>query len=288
MKNLTETAHRLSSHRRVLMLRRAIGRGFEVLRYALVRPSSSRDFLIVSAQRNMGKAALACLDSVHEQRYPKEHVRHVFIDDASSDDTPYAIQAWLDDHPGHRVEFIRNASSRGMLANNQFGFARGEGDEIGIELNGDDWLSDPGVLAFLNKVYSAEDVWMTYNTHRRTDGSIPLPLPPKKTVVENRSYRRTPWVTSALHTFRLALFRHIESGSLIDPDTGNPWGFSQDQAVYLPMLEMSGSHARHLYRISYIYNFHQQSDENRDRPAQLEATRRIRSLPPYRALDALT
>ncbi len=228
----------------------------------------------------MGLAALACLDSVHAQRYPKEHIRHVFIDDASTDDTPNTIQSWLDNHPDHRVEFIRNSNPNGMLANNLIGFERGSGTEIGIELNGDDWLPDPGVFRFLNKVYQDEDVWMTYNTHRRVDGSIPLPLPPKRSVVNSRSFRHASWATSAPHTFRMALYRHLDRESLVDPATQKPWEFSQDQAVYLPLLEMSGDHARHLYRISYVYNFHQQSDEQRDRPAQLEATRRIRSFPP--------
>ena len=287
MSRFLETLHQFTSRRNVLALRRAVGRGIEILRYGLARPCGNRHFHIVSAQRNMGDAALKCLDSVYSQRYPREFVRHIFIDDASDDETPAVIESWLKNHPGHSVEFIRNSERRGMLANNLSGFALGGIDDIGFELNGDDWLPDPGVLRFYNQVYADDAVWMTYNTHRRISGEIPLPLAPKRRVAADRSFRTSPWATSAPHTFRVALHRHLRAEDLNDPETGNPWEFSQDQAVYLPMLEMAGSHSKHIYRVTLIYNFHGQSDESRDRPAQLETTRRIREYPTYPLVTSL-
>jgi glycosyltransferase involved in cell wall biosynthesis len=235
----------------------------------------------------MGEMALRCLESVRNQEYERQLVRHIFIDDASTDSTPEIVNNWLQEHPDHRVTFIRNTERVGMLANNLAGFRLADDDDIGIELNGDDWLPDHGVLRFLNKVYDDDDVWMTYNTHRRITGEIPLPLALKRSVIVNRRFRKSIWVTSALHTFRMALYRHLETASLIDPDTGEPWEFSQDQAVYLPMLEMAGPHSRHIYRITLIYNFHERSDENRHRSEQLEMTRRIRALPPYPELSSI-
>lgn len=287
MTRLFDIGRRVSSRYPVLLMRRAVGRSLEFLRYRLVVPRGLQRFHIVSAQRNMGEAAVACLRSVFHQRYPHELVRHVFIDDASTDNTPSLIEHWLSGHPDHRVEFIRNSERLGMLANNMMGFEHSVDSDIGIELNGDDWLPDGGVLRFLNKVYNDPGVWMTYNTVRRTDGIIPLPLAPKKRVTTERSFRSAPWATSALHTFRIPLYRHLSIESLIDPETREPWMFSQDQAVYLPMLEMAGSHARHIYRVTLTYNFHEHSDENVNRPEQLRTSQRIRSMPPYVELSSL-
>ena len=178
----------------VLLLRRALGRCFEILRYAVVHPRKMQRFHLVSAQRNMGDVALNCLQSVYDQKYPSDLFRHIFIDDASTDDTATLVEAWLLDHPDHRVEFIRRSDRLGMLANNLKGFELAEEDSVGIELNGDDWLPDPGVLRFLNKVYSGEDVWMTYNTLRQTDGTILFQLA--------RDLRRIAFTCSFARTFR--------------------------------------------------------------------------------------
>jgi len=219
--------------------------------------------------------------------YPNDLVRQVFIDDASTDDTAKLVDAWLRDHPNHRVKFIKNDERRGMLANNRSGFHLADENAIGIELNGDDWLPDPKVLRFFNKVYSDEDVWMTYNMLRRTDGTVLFQLPPPRTVRISQAYRNAPWMTSALHTFRMRLYRHLTDDVFIDPATGSFWDLSQDIAVYLPMLELAGDHARHIERITYIYHPHASSDYIQNRTAQLTAEERIRALPSCQPLLAL-
>jgi hypothetical protein len=283
----TADAPRLASHPlrwlggryRVRLLRRALGRGLEVVRYSLVRPREHQRFHIVSAQRNMGEISLRCLQTVYDQRYPRERVRHVFIDDASTDGTPALVESWLRGHPDHSIEFLRNPERRGMLANNLSGFRMADPSAVGIELNGDDWLPDPGVLRFLNKVYSDDDVWMTYNTLRQTDGTIVYQLPPPRDVRRSRSYRRAPWTTSHLRTFRVGLYHHIPQQHLIDPATGTFWDMAPDMAVYFAMLELAGRHVRHVYRITCTYHPHAMSEHVRDRTAQLAADERIRSVP---------
>ena len=277
----------LANRYRVLLLKRAVGRGLEILRYALVHPRGKQRFHVVSAQRNMGDVALNCLQSVYDQEYSNDLVRHVFIDDASTDDTATLVEAWLRDHPDHCVEFIRNSERLGMLANNLKGFRLAEENSVGIELNGDDWLPDRGVLRFLNKIYSDDEVWMTYNTLRQTDGTVLFQVPPSRAVRRSLAYRKAPWLTSHLHTFRIALYRHVSIDLLTDPLTGELWDLSQDIAVYLSMLEMAGDHACHIYRITCTYHPHAASDHVRDRTAQLAADRRIRLLTPCRPLESL-
>jgi glycosyltransferase involved in cell wall biosynthesis len=235
----------------------------------------------------MGAVALRCLQTVYDQSYPSDRVRHVFIDDASTDDTPALVESWLRDHQDHRVEFIRNPERCGMLANNLAGFRMADPSAIGIELNGDDWLPDPGVLRFLSKVYSDDDVWMTYNTLRQTDGTIVYQLPPPREVRRDRSYRRAAWTSSHLRTFRVGLYHLIPEAQLIDPATGCHWDMAPDMAVYFAMLELAGRHARHVYRITCTYHPHAMSEHVRDRAAQMAADTRIRAMIPLEELESL-
>jgi glycosyltransferase involved in cell wall biosynthesis len=280
MEHIRSALRWFANRYRVLLVRRAVGRSGEMLRFAMVRTRTSQRFHIVSAQRNMGETVVRCLESVWQQAYPAHLVRHIFIDDASTDATPEIVDKWLQEHPEHRVTFIRNTERVGMLANNLSGFRLADETDVGIELNGDDWLPDPGVLQFLNKVYVNDDVWMTYNTLRQTDGTILFQLPPPREVRRLRSYRQAPWMTSHLRTFRVGLYHLVPDQHLKDPATGYYWDMAPDMAVYLAMLEMAGDHARHLYRITCTYHPHAMSEHIRDREAQLEADDRIRSLPP--------
>ncbi|MCG6949124.1 MAG: glycosyltransferase [Acidobacteria bacterium] len=275
------------SRYRVRLLLRAAGRLGEILRYSTVRPPQDQRFHIVSAQRNMGETAVRCLESVKNQNYPKHLVQHVIIDDASTDETPEIINNWIQAHPDQRVTFIHNTKRIGMLGNNLAGFRTANDTDIGIELNGDDWLPDSGVLRFFNKVYNEHDVWMTYNSLRQTDGTVLFQLPPPREVRRLRSYRQAPWTTSHLRTFRMRLYRLVPSQHLKDPTTGSYWDMAPDIAVYLAMLEMAGEHARHIYRITCTYHPHAMSEHVRDRARQLATDERIRDLPPCQPLKSL-
>lgn len=272
---------------RIRLLLRAVGRAQEILRYALVQPQRRNHFHIVSTQRNAGRDVLRCLDSVYGQNYPKNFWRHLVIDDVSDDDTPDLIEAWLARHPGHNVDLVRRSQRRGGTWNTLDGIRQVDGESIVIELNGDDWLPDPGVLSFLNKVYQDPAVWMTYNTQRESTGVIPFQLPPPREIRRTRAYREFPWATSHLHTFRRPLFNHVPEEVMIDPDTGENWASADDVALYFSMLELAGDHARHLWRITCLYNFHEQTEYRLDREGQLERERRIRSRSRAEALDAM-
>ena len=266
----------LASRYRFLLLRRAFHRGAEILRYAFVRPRRTHHFHVVSTQRNAGDDVVGCLDSVENQRYPKEAFRHLVIDDNSTDHTADIVRQWCENHPGHHVEFVARSERRGGTRNTLEGIRQAGRESIVIELNGDDRLPDPSVFAFLNKVYQDPDVWMTYNTQRESTGVIPFQLPPPRAVRHARSYRDHPWTTSHLRTFRRALFDHVPEDVMIDPETGEHWESADDIALYLWMLELAGDHARHLWRITYFYNFHERTEYRLDREGQLAREGRIR------------
>ena len=276
MRFVTNPLTWLMSRYRVRLLLRAAGRAREAVRYALVQPKRRNHFHIVSTQRNAGRDVLRCLDSVHVQRYPKDRLRHLVIDDASTDDTPGLIEKWCEQHPGHTVELVQRSRRRGGTWNTLDSIRQVDSESIVIELNGDDRLPDPGVLAFLNKVYQDPDVWMTYNTQRESTGVIPFQLPPSRAIRRNRTYRDHPWATSHLHSFRRRLFEHVPEEVMIDPDSEEHWASADDIALYLWMLELAGDHAKHAWRITCVYNFHEETEYRLDREGQLERERRIR------------
>src|SRR6185503_20803706 len=183
------------------------------------------------------------------------------------------------------VELVENQSNLGGCANYTTGFRRAPADAIVLQVDGDDWLPDPQVLAYLNMVYHDPEVWMTYNTWIASDGgpsnnSLPLP----KRVVARNAYRDSRYVTSHLHSFRAPLFRHVRDASLVDPETGEPWRSAVDHACYLPMLELAGRHSRHLDRITYVYNHRSESVFFTARERQLRSDERIRRLERYQPL----
>jgi hypothetical protein len=51
--------------------------------------------------------------------------------------------------------------------------------------------------------------------------------------------------------------------------------------------KLSGTHARHVERVLYVYNLHSGSIENSQREKQLGCEKRIRSLERYRPLATL-
>jgi glycosyltransferase involved in cell wall biosynthesis len=248
-----------------------------------------QNFSIVSCERNAGAAALKCLDSVYHQRYDRRLVKHVFIDDASDDGTHELILGWLENHPENNVHYIRQQERKGGTYNTLLGFRLAEAETLVVELNGDDWLAGRGTLAFLNRVYADPGVWMTYNTLCYENGFPALwARPVREEVVARNGFREMDeWMTSAPHTFRRGLFNHLHEETFRDPETRDYWESADDQAIYLAMLELAGRHARHLYRVTYVYNFRESSHCFHGSDLSRGRACRVRQQEKYRALESL-
>lgn len=254
---------------------------------ARLRPPKHRFFVVTAAHQAEGEIE-RCLSSVARQRYPSQLVEHLVFDDASTDATSARVEGFIADHPTRGVELVTNVDNRGGCANLTEGFRRAPPGSIVLQVDGDDALSDPGVFSFLNHLYASPRVWMTYNTWRFFDGSpSPQCAPIPREALRKRRLRDLGWVSSHLHSFRAELFAHVDEQDMIDPSTGDYWRASVDLAQYLPMLEMAGPRARHLDRITYLYNLHEGSLFNARRHEQVEAEKRIRSKRPYPRLRRL-
>ena len=77
----------------------------EIIQLSATKKDPNITFWVVSAQYNSGEATLKCLDSVYNQNLLRDRIKHIFIDDASTDNTPELIESWLSAHPDHNVEY---------------------------------------------------------------------------------------------------------------------------------------------------------------------------------------
>ncbi len=161
-------------------------------------------------------------------------------------------------------------------------------DRIIVSLDGDDWLSDDGVLQTLADAYADPNVWLTYGSFQCDPGGqrgVGAPLP--EDVLKKVLVRRYPsWVTSHLRTFYAALFHKIKKEDcMVD---GKFFDIAYDVAIMLPMLEMaSPHHIRYIDRIMYIYNWTNPLSDSNRRLVQMATDAYIRSLKPYEPLDQL-
>jgi glycosyltransferase involved in cell wall biosynthesis len=258
------------------------------LRLRMGAPAKFHDFVIVTAAHNAEEYVRRNMDSVWDQTYPREHFRQIVIDDASTDVTCDLVQLFVGDSPELQISFEKNDKRHGGCANLTRAFRSAAPDSIVLQLDGDDWLPDKQVLAYLNLVYQDPEVWMTYNSWVAPDGKGSANSHPiEAALVRENGYRDGPWVSSHLHSFRAKLFGHVRDESLIDPETGKHWRSAVDMAHYFPMLELSGKHARHLERVLYVYNMNSDSIQTADRERQVDCERRIRALERYQPLEAL-
>jgi len=193
------------------------------------------------------------LSSVLSQNYDK--FRAIYVDDKSPDNTGNLVEEFLSaqDKKG-LFKLIKNQTRVGAMKNLYDMIHSCDDDEIIVTLDGDDWLAHPNVLNKLNKVYSDEDVWMTYGSYQdHPNNSRGCCRPFEPMVVQQNVFRRAQWRASHLRTFYKWLFAKIRQEDFYDPD-GKWLDMAWDLSFMIPMLEMSGPHYRYIHDILYIYN----------------------------------
>ena len=225
------------------------------------------------------------LDSLMNQT---ESFHAFYIDDASPDGTGAKVAAYLKTHPRKSaVTLVQNKTNKGALANIYDAIMRCEDRSIIITLDGDDWLADQYVLSRIRKLYDRYDVWITYGQYRfypnnRAGNTRRLP----DTIIQTKTYRTYPWVTSHLRSFYAKLFKKIAKNDLMY--NGQFFKVAWDLAFMFPMLEMAGKHSHYISRHLYWYNFiNPLNDERIRQKEQLAADAYIRSKPTYPTLDRL-
>lgn len=103
-------------------------------------------------------------------------------------------------------------------------------------------------------------------------------------VIESNTYRQDKWRASHLKTFKFFLWNKIEKTDLMDDD-GKFYEMTYDQAIMLPMLEMSGYKSKYIDQVNYVYNTSNPNAVNKTRAQkQHNLMLKIRSKQKYERL----
>ena len=193
------------------------------------------------------------LSSVCGQNY--ENYRVIYVDDCSTDRTGDLVEDFIKKTDQEaKIKLIKNQNRLGALQNLYNAIHSCEDEEIIVTVDGDDWLAHSGVLKKIDSVYSDPNVWMTYGSY------IDIPQNTRgcskqisEQIINNNSFRKAPWSSSHLRTFKKWLFAKISKEDLLAPD-GTFFRSAWDLSFMIPMLEMSGHHSKYIHDILYCYN----------------------------------
>ena len=216
-------------------------------------PEEKIKFHFVIPGFNASKWLPQCLNSIKRQQYDNYSV--TYIDDLSTDNSVEIVSELFDGDERYQVK--ANKSKKYALKNisETIDNLNASHTDVIIVLDADDWLASPDVLSYLNHFYQKNQCWMTYGSYMYYPmGEVGLEPSeyPEETILNNE-YREDTWRASHLRTFKKSLWDKIDQKDFVDND-GDYYKMSYDQAMMLPMLEMSGEKANYISEILHVYN----------------------------------
>jgi glycosyltransferase involved in cell wall biosynthesis len=222
------------------------------------------------------------IKSVKEQEYG--NYQCIIANDMSTDST---FQKCLDATEGNpKFKLVDNLEKKFALGNiyDSIGGCNPSPEDVIITLDGDDWLSTRFVLSKLDEYYTNTECLMTYGSFIQFPSGIvgqeASPYPEE--VINSGTYRRDRWRASHLKTFKSLLWDKVDVGDLKDSD-GKFFEMTYDQAMMLPMLEMSGDKSQYVPEIMYVYNVANPNAINKTRAQkQHNLMIKIRNKRPYK------
>ncbi len=226
-----------------------------------------------------------CVKSILEQDY--ENYECIICDDISNDGT-YEIAKSLSKE-SDKVTVVKNKEKKFALKNiyDAIQATNPLKEDVIVVLDGDDWFSTAHVLCNLSKYYQQDQCWMTYGSFIEfPSGRIGIESSDyPDEVIENNLYRKDKWRASHLKTFKSFLWGKLKKEDLLDDD-GEFFEMTYDQAMMLPMLEMSGHNAKYIREVNYVYNTSNPNAVNKTRAKkQHDLMVKIRTKDKYQRLE---
>ncbi len=226
--------------------------------------------------------------SVFGQKYSNYNV--IFTDDCSPDNTYELVKQLVKDKDlEHRTTLIHNQERCKALKNLVHMIYSCDDHDLIVTLDGDDWLANDDVFAYLNNIYSDPNVWITYGQYAeiRLGGGLTrgfnAPIP--DWVVKNNLFRNQANAFSHLRTFYAGLFKKIHLEDLMYENEF--FAMSWDLAFMIPMMEMARNHFKFIPDILYIYNgMNDINDHKVSKDLQRQLDRIVRSRPPYQEIES--
>ena len=235
--------------------------------------------VILTTSYNCEKFIEKSLFSIMSQRY--QDFTCYITDDVSTDNTVNIVRETIKNDP--RFILIENKTKFFQPGNyDQIITSRNiDGEEICVEVDGDDWLPDSNVFTRINEVYKDKEVWMTSGSFRYHDGRPGFANPP----TNFSNVRKQTFTLSHLRTWKSWLWKKIKPEDLRD-ENNNYWNVAGDLSFMFPMFEMSGEkHYRFLSDINYIYNESNPINDHKVNMSNvIHTVNKIRNKPEYKQL----
>jgi glycosyltransferase involved in cell wall biosynthesis len=195
-----------------------------------------------------------CLHSLRTQSY-RHWNAFVTVDPAGDRTYERALDAAASDP---RISVVGNRTRQFSMHNLVEAIRRSHAaaDDVIVCLDGDDWFATDKALAVIAATYARFDCWLTYGSfvtdrpdaRGRVGGRWPA-YPPGTT-----AFRHARWLATAVRSWKKWLWDLVDDRDLRDDD-GHYFRVTEDQAVMLPMLEMSGTdRAQHIPMPLVVYN----------------------------------
>jgi glycosyltransferase involved in cell wall biosynthesis len=205
----------------------------------------------------------------------------VILNDKSTDKTFDVISSNIPDEFRNNFILINNEENSGALYNiiNGINIISDDPEDIIVLVDGDDWLVDSHVLEHLKTVYDTFNVWLTYGQYkdlrRGRQGC-------SQALKSTKNYRKVPWITSHLRTFKKHLWDRIKDEDMKDKN-GFYYSMTWDMAIMYPMIEMAGlSRIKFVEKILYVYNnLNPLNDDKKNVELQQNLANEIKHKQPY-------
>ncbi len=243
------------------------------------------EFEIIICSYNNERWCIKNLESLIGQTYPDWHATIVI--DAATDKTYELLSEFIKKyHLENKITIILNKKRQGSLANIYMVASQCPQEKVIGLLDGDDWLSDAGVLERVAQAYTERDIWLTFGQFEfYPNGRKGWVRPYAKSVIKTNSFRKVQgMLPTHFKTFYAWLFHKITLKDLLYK--GEFYPVAGDVAMMFPLIEMAGKHHKCFHEeINYVYNMDNPlNDFNIRLKEQLALDHYIRSKNPYEPL----
>lgn len=215
------------------------------------------NFKIVTPFFNAEKYIRKSLSNSLSQSYDKFKI--ILINDGSSDNSENSYVDLLDKY-SDKIIYIKNENRMGAMFNHQNAILNYcDNDDIVVQVDGDDWLIDDGVLSYINDFYNEKKCMVMYGQSQYLSGRIgnACPYIDKKEFEDKRLNFK--FHVSHVRTFYAKLFFEIKNQdnnlSCFKNSRGEWYKMTCDVAIMYPVMEICGyEKVKYNDKILYVYN----------------------------------
>ncbi len=222
--------------------------------YFTTQSLEPKKFVFVIPSYNNEKFYKENLDSIISQNYSEYRI--IYCNDSSTDQTAQLVKKYIAANKLEPKFTYRENDFRLFALQNIYTMVHTcADDEIIVLIDGDDRLDNTEVLSYLNKLYSENDILMTYGNFRyaSTGQTTSWVKAYDSHTIEQNTFREdTTTGIGHLRTFYAGLFKKIKEEDL---KLNNEFLKSAyDVAILYPMIEMAGKRHKCIGKVLYIYN----------------------------------